>query len=169
MNFENVNLLIESINFWRQESISFSLTSPCQVPVVCRIIAQEGYLKTRSPRTTFPPHLYTEFLAPPSHPMRPILQFSDHLGGTNSTDFFLHSKVSVAIDLHFTHLENKIMWRFWELISTLFLERSPQECRSHHSLQKPNAGQNTKITKWNLIPVPEMTLHLHWQRGKNWF
>lgn len=51
-------------------------------------------------------------------------------------DFFLGSKVSVAVDRHFTCLENKTTCRFRELISTLFLERSPQECRSPHSLQK---------------------------------
>lgn len=78
--------MIKIINIWRQESISFSPTSPYQVPVAGRIVAQGGYLKTGDSWTTFPPCLYTEFLAPP-HPMSPISQFSDHLGGAKIYEF----------------------------------------------------------------------------------
>lgn len=67
----NMNLMTKIIISWGQESISFSSTSPHQVPVVDRVIARAGYLK---PGAHGPPSMPpSPPPAPPTPPPNPIL------------------------------------------------------------------------------------------------
>lgn len=104
------------------------------------------------------PPPYRMFSNPSPTLWYPFQSLATTLGAQICGVSFCVAEVSGAIDLHFT-LKNKITRSFWELVSALFLERSPQECKRHHSFQKPNAGQNTKVAKWGLILVPKMTFY----------